>query len=292
MAAYHARRAENEALPIWRGLQAPSDRDAFLNRMNHDTHTLAEKQAAIARLDAFAREMGWGVELTALHENRSTFMPEAFASGLIYDDAWYAAMRGMKQTLTDDLKRSLGRDPTMAEVYQYIPQLGQLPYDTNTIDGILQTQQRAILRDAGTSLTQYSDTQVRDGVNDYIRSHPGASEAEIRLVAKNQFGISDAQLDRVKTTYFSGTAATTPATTTATPVTTTATPAVTTPAVTTASTPTPSTPRFSDSEVADGVREYIRNNPGASEAQIRQVAQSQYGISTEQLDRVKAAHFS
>lgn len=253
---------DNARLPIWNGFGSRASMEPFLDRMRNDRRTPAERTAAIAKLDAFAEEMGWPKEKGQFHENRSTFVPEVMASGLIYSEEWFSSMRDFKRTLTDDLKRSLGRDPTMDEMYRYVPHLGQLPYDRETVTGLLETQQRAILRDTGNAtLTRYSDAQVRDGVNDYLRQHPNASEVEIRSVAKNQYGVSDAQLDRVKAQHFSAPA------------------------------PKPK-PKFSDREVADGVRDYIRNNPGATEAQIRQVAQSQYGISTEQLDRVKADHFS
>ncbi|MDP1922494.1 MAG: hypothetical protein Q8L14_40005 [Myxococcales bacterium] len=281
--------AQNATLPIWPSGWGTSTRELYDGIMANDRTSIEQKRASLERFKSFQQEMFGGPAPTFNGNEGTGFIQNMFGTGAIHNEQYYSQARAQKSEVTQAYQRLLGREPTSHELKQLMYGSPNLTANeslfASRMASVTTASLQAFAQEVGRNPNlrdqergvgdRLSDKEVADGVNEYLRGNPNATEAQIRQVAKSQFGISDSQLDRVKANFFSA-------------------PAPTRPTAPTPTAPTPTAPAartYTDQEVADGVRAYLRTNPNATEAQIRQVAQSQFGLSNAQLDRVKANFF-
>ncbi|MER2561978.1 MAG: hypothetical protein ABTQ32_14720 [Myxococcaceae bacterium] len=313
--------SELDRLPIWTNEWDATTTAAWKQRMAADSTPIAGKLAALDKFRAFQQELSGQAPPPFNSGYQSGYVHNMFITGAIYNPRFYELGREQKQFITSEYQRLLGRPPSKNEQQKWMylsPNMTVNESEFTKLKAKFATMTPAEL--TASVAERFTDREIADGVRAYLQANPNATEAQIRQVATSQYGVSSSQLDRVKRDFFPET---TPRTFTdrevadgvrayiqANPNATeaqirqvaTSQYGVTSaqldrvkrdhfPAPTTTPS-TPSTPTYTDAQVADGVRAYIAANPGATEAQIRQVAMSQYGVSTAQLDRVKRDYFS
>ncbi|MBM4784081.1 MAG: hypothetical protein GQE15_40950 [Archangiaceae bacterium] len=251
-----------DRLPIWTNEWDATTTAAWKQRMSVD-HTPVEGQlAALEKFRAFQQELTGDAPRSFNTGYQSGYVQNMFISGAIYNPRFYELGREQKQFITSEYQRLLGRPPSRNELQKWTYLSANMSVNESEFTK-LKTKFATITPGELTASVpeRFTDREIADGVRAYLQANPNATEAQIRQVATSQYGVSSNQLDRVKRDYFPSTSAT----------------------------PAPRT--YTDREVADGVRAYIAANPNATEAQIRQVATSQYGVSSAQLDRVKRDFF-
>ncbi len=131
-----------------------------------------------------------------------------------------------------------------------------------TVEGVT----LSVMGPSGGSPTLFN--QMKGAVESYVSSHPGWSVADAKASLKRQ-GFRDAEISGLQDISYPQSIA-----------------------LEATQKATAGADTFTDEVVRQGIIDYAGSHPTATEADIRGVAMSQYGVSKEQLDRVKARYFS